>query len=184
MEEELLEQLLDWVRGRYFGKYRGTVEGNADETQRGRLLVKVPAVLGDLKVWAMPCVPYAGDAVGFYSLPKQGTGVWVEFEAGDPSYPIWTGFFWGDGELPDQPDASIKVWKTENVTLRLDDEAKELLAESARGAKLTLTDEAKSETGNVTHTVGRSEVVSEAGKGKVAVSKTSVSVNDGALEVM
>lgn len=147
MEEELLEQLLDWVRGRYFGKYRGTVEDNADETQRGRLRVKVPAVLGDLKVWAMPCVPYAGDGVGFYSLPEQGTGVWVEFEAGDPSYLIWTGFFWGDGELPDQPDANIKVWKTEQLTLRLDDEAKELLAESASGAKLTLTEEAKAVDG-------------------------------------
>jgi hypothetical protein len=26
--------------------------------------------------------------------------VWVEFEAGDPSYPIWVGCFWADGQVP------------------------------------------------------------------------------------
>ena len=24
-----------------------------------------------------------------------GAGVWIEFERGDPNYPIWTGCFWG-----------------------------------------------------------------------------------------
>ncbi len=44
MENELLQQLLDWVRNRYFGKYRGTVTDNADTTSRGRIKVRVPAV--------------------------------------------------------------------------------------------------------------------------------------------
>ena len=65
MENGVIGQLIDWVRSRYFGKYRGTVTDNADPTSRGRLKVNVPAVLGDLEVWAMPCVPYAGDGVGF-----------------------------------------------------------------------------------------------------------------------
>ena len=28
-------------------------------------------------------------------VPQIGAGVWVEFEQGDPDYPIWTGCFWG-----------------------------------------------------------------------------------------
>ena len=75
MDQNVLEQLLDYVRSRYFGKYRAVVTDNADPTSRGRLQVRVPAVLGDLAVWAMPCVPYAGDGVGFYSLPEPGAGV-------------------------------------------------------------------------------------------------------------
>jgi uncharacterized protein involved in type VI secretion and phage assembly len=183
MEQDLQEQLLDWVRSRYFGKYRGTVADNADETGRGRIKVRVPAVLGELEVWAMPCVPYAGAGVGFYSLPEPGTGVWVEFEAGDPSYPIWTGFFWADAELPDASDADIKIWKTGALTLRLDDSAEELRAESESGGKVTIVDEVRSEKGSVTHTVSSSGVVSEAGRSKVEVTSGSVKVNDDALEV-
>jgi hypothetical protein len=28
-------------------------------------------------------------------VPPIGSQVWVEFEQGDPDYPIWTGGFWG-----------------------------------------------------------------------------------------
>jgi uncharacterized protein involved in type VI secretion and phage assembly len=183
MENDLLQQLAVWVRNRYFGKYRGTVVDNKDSSSRGRVKVRVPAVLGDLEVWAMPCVPYAGDGVGFYSLPKPETGVWVEFEAGDPSYPIWVGFFWADNELPDASDAAIKIWKTEALTLRLDDDEEELLAESNGGAKVTIGEEVCSEKGNSTHTVSSDGVVSEAGRIKVEVTSGSVNINDGALEV-
>ena len=183
MDNELLQQLLTWVRNRYFGKYRGTVTDNADPTSRGRLKVRVPAVLGDLEVWAMPCVPYAGSQVGFYSLPNPDTGIWVEFEAGDPSYPIWAGCFWGDDELPDESDADIKIWKTDSLTLRMHDGDDELKLETSNGAKVTLTDEIRSEKGSSSHTVSSSNVVSESGS-KVDISSTSVSVNDGAWEVV
>lgn len=183
MDNDLLQQILNWVRSRYFGKYRGTVSDNADPTSRGRIKVRVPAVLGDLEVWAMPCVPYAGAQVGFYSLPNPDTGVWVEFEAGDPSYPIWSGCFWGDDELPDESDVDIKIWKTDSLTLRMHDGDDEMKMETSNGAKITLTDEIKSEKGSSTHTVSSSNVVSESGS-KVDVSSTSVSVNDGAWEVM
>ena len=183
MDQDLSEQLLDWVRSRYFGKYRGTVVDNADSTSRGRLKVNVPAVLGDLEVWAMPCVPYAGDGVGFYALPESGTGVWVEFEAGDPSYPIWSGCFWADNELPDESNAAIKIWKTESLTLRIDDDADEFIVENEGGSKITLSDEIRSESGNSTHIVGSDGVISESGSSKSEVAPTSFKVNDGALEV-
>ena len=184
ISREELQSLVDWVRGHYFGKYRGTVSDNADPTSRGRLKVKVPALLASLEVWAMPCVPYAGKKVGFYSLPAVGTGVWIEFEAGDPSYPIWTGCFWGDNELPDASDAGIKIWKTESLTMRLDDSADELLIKNKSDSKVTFSSDVKTESGRSTHTVGGSGVVSEQGGiGKVEVTVASVRVNNGALEV-
>lgn len=184
-ESQIALQLLDWVRSHYFGKYRGTVTDNNDPTSRGRLKVKVPAVLGALELWAMPCVPYAGAGVGFYSLPEPETGVWVEFEGGDPSYPVWTGCFWADNELPDTGGASIKIWKTEKLTIRMDDDSDEMFIKTDGDTKLTLASDAVTEAGGATHTVGGSGVVSESGgTGKVEVTSSAVKVNNGALEVM
>ena len=45
-----------------------------------------------------PCVPLAGPTgppMGVYMVPPIGAGVWVEFEQGDPNYPIWVGCRWG-----------------------------------------------------------------------------------------
>jgi|SRR5215471_13521892 len=181
---DLTQELLTWVRGHFFGKYRGTVSDNNDPTNRGRLKVKVPAVLGSVESWAMPCVPYAGKGVGFYSLPAPGTGVWIEFEAGDPGYPIWTGCFWADGELPDPGGADIKIWKTEKITVRIDDKGDELKLQTTSQSTLTLENDITSESSGAKHTVGASGVVSELGAGKVEVTAAIVSVNNGAIEVM
>ena len=43
----------------------------------------------------------AGVQNGMFALPMIGSGVWVEFEQGDPDYPIWVGCFWGSAaEVP------------------------------------------------------------------------------------
>jgi uncharacterized protein involved in type VI secretion and phage assembly len=88
--------------GKYYGKYRGMVMNNIDPMQLGRLLVQVPDVSGLLpSSWAMPCVPVAGLQTGMFAVPIIGSGVWVEFEQGDPDYPIWVGCFWGSAaEVP------------------------------------------------------------------------------------
>lgn len=81
---------------KYFGKYRGMVVNNVDPLQIGRLLVQVPDVLGPIpSSWAMPCLPFTGKQMGMWCLPQVGTGVWVEFEQGDPDYPIWSGCWYG-----------------------------------------------------------------------------------------
>lgn len=183
MNTDLIQLLLEHARSRYFGKHRGKVTDNQDPTTRGRLKVSVPSVLADLEVWAMPCVPYAGDGVGLMSLPAADAGVWVEFEGGDPSYPIWVGCFWADGEAPDSGNPDIKIWKTPEHTVRLDDAAKEMKLSTSGPATITLTDEVKTEAGGATHTVGADGVVSELSPNKVEVTSTSVKVNDGALEV-
>lgn len=96
------------MRDRYFGKYRGLVEDVEDPQARGRVRARVPEVLGDRPSgWALPCVPFAGDGFGFLALPQPGTRVWVEFEAGDPSRPIWSGCWWAEGRAPGTGDEVI-----------------------------------------------------------------------------
>ena len=71
----------------YFGPYRGLVVNNEDPLGRMRVQVLVPGVLGEqVSSWALSCVP-----PGSTSIPEVGARVWVEFEGGDPSYPVWMG---------------------------------------------------------------------------------------------
>jgi uncharacterized protein involved in type VI secretion and phage assembly len=87
---------------KYYGKYRGTVVNNIDPLQIGRIQAIVPDVSALIPTsWAMPCVPMAGKQMGCYFVPQVGAGVWIEFEHGDPDFPIWTGGFWGTvAEVP------------------------------------------------------------------------------------
>ena len=79
-----------------YGKYRGTVVNNVDPEQIGRIQAIVPGVEGFIpSSWAMPCLPWGGINTGLFTVPAMGAGVWIEFEHGDPNYPIWTGCFWG-----------------------------------------------------------------------------------------
>lgn len=87
--------------GRFYGKYRGLVADNQDPRNMGRIKAQVPEVLGDVETgWALPCAPYSGDGSGAYMVPEPGAGVWIEFEAGDVSRPIWSGCWWGDNQVP------------------------------------------------------------------------------------
>lgn len=146
MDQKVNERLLEHVRSRYYGKYRGIVESNNDEgsKSRGRLLVRVPAVLEDLKVWALPCLPYTGNGVGTYWLPEKGAGVWVEFEAGDCSYPIWTGGYWADDELPKDEKSnmavpSLRIIRSEKGLMVTMNDDKEIITLSDADGKNILT---------------------------------------------
>jgi len=105
---------------RYYGKYRGTVIENIDPEQIGRVLVEVPDVLGlTPSSWAMPCVPAAGIQAGVFVIPPIGSQVWVEFEQGDPDYPIWTGGFWGlVAEVPVFATAPPAIPPGQNIVMQ------------------------------------------------------------------
>lgn len=86
---------------KHYGKYRGIVVSNVDPRQMGRLIVQVADVKAMLPTsWAMPCFPFAGLQMGMWALPQIGAGVWVEFEQGDPDFPIWTGCYYGSAAEP------------------------------------------------------------------------------------
>ncbi len=185
MERDVIRLLLDHVRSRRYGKYRGTVIDNKDPLNKGRLKVSVPsAIQPDLAVWAMPCVPYAGNQVGLFVMPGEGAGVWVEFEAGDISFPIWVGCFWANGEAPAGGNVDVKQLKTEKLVLRLDDAGQEAKLGPDSGASVTLNTDAVIAAGQNKQTVGTVGVTAEAGPQKTELTPTSFSVNGGALTVM
>jgi len=98
----------------FLGKFRGTVLNNVDPETRGRLMLSIPDVLGVVpSTWADPCTPLAGPTgppMGVYMVPPIGAGVWVEFEHGDPNYPIWVGCRWGGpSDIPPLAHAGVPV---------------------------------------------------------------------------
>jgi Type VI secretion system/phage-baseplate injector OB domain len=150
---------------RVFGKYQGTVFNNLDPDSLGRLQAFVPRVLGEIPTgWAKPCVPYAGPTSGFFSVPPVGAGVWIEFEGGDVSLPIWAGCYWGSAELPMKPPGSpsqptTRIWRTETgLTVVMDDVAQTISLTD--GATLNSV-EVSVATGTVT-IKGAAQVVSSA----------------------
>ncbi len=101
-QDDASDSSVDDVGQKYFGKYRGVVINNIDPMQIGRLQVMVPDVSTVLPTsWAMPCFPAGGIQMGLFTVPPLGAGVWIEFEQGDPDYPIWVGCYYGStAEVP------------------------------------------------------------------------------------
>jgi uncharacterized protein involved in type VI secretion and phage assembly len=165
---------------RYYGKYRGAVINNVDPMQQGRLQVQVPDVLGLNSLnWAMPCLPFAGRQMGMWCLPQIGAGVWVEFEQGDPDFPIWTGCWYANASevpalaltgLPVSP--SVLLQTQGQQTLMLSDvpgPTGGILLKTATGALISIND---------------AGITISNGKGAtIMMNGPTVTVNGGALVV-
>lgn len=162
----------------FFGKYRGKVVQNIDPLQIGRVQVSVPAVLGDGQLsWAMPSVPYAGSSVGFFTVPPVGASVWVEFEGGDPDFPVVSGCFWAEGDTPAMPAiAEMKVWKTDAITVTLSD------LPGAGGLTIEVNPPAVATPLKIVFDSSGIEMTN--GASSVKLTPASVSLNNGALEVI
>ena len=171
----------------FHGKFRGTVTDNRDPLLLGRVRAKVVDVLGKLESgWALPAVPFAGKGVGLFLLPPVGANVWIEFEHGDPDYPIWTGCFWGvptatglpsvlptefpGNLLPDQ--TMIKVLKTDAGTIKLDETPGigGITIETAGGMKIVI------------NTLGIT--IDNGVNAKIELQGPMVSINGDALQVL
>jgi uncharacterized protein involved in type VI secretion and phage assembly len=170
---------------RFFGKYRGRVVENVDPLQIGRIMAQVPDVLAEIpSSWALPCVPAAGIQAGCFIVPPVGSQVWIEFEQGDPSLPIWTGGFWGlvtDVPLvaltpaPIPPGQTIVLQTTGQNTLALSDAPPSptsggIILKAAGGATVVVNE------AGVTISNGRGATITLIGP--------TVSVNSGALTVV
>jgi uncharacterized protein involved in type VI secretion and phage assembly len=132
---------------RHYGKYRGTVSDNQDPRGQGRVRVRVPEVLADVESgWALPCVPYAGEKTGTYAVPPVGAGLWVEFEAGDVSRPIWVGGWWASDKVPTDesgtkatPDVKI-VRSEQGLIVALHDDSKTIAISDDNGSNILKID--------------------------------------------
>lgn len=161
----------------FLGKFRGKVVDNADLEMKGRVKVTVTDVLdGEELGWALPAMPYGGNGVGFFMIPPKGADVWVEFEGGNPDFPIWTGCFWPKdatsmSQLPSGAGLpSIKVIQTEFVTITIEDLAGgKLTIQTKAGMKLVMNSEG-------------TEISTKAGA-SVNLKANEVSINKTALQV-
>lgn len=109
---------------KYWGSYVGFVRDTDDPERRGRVRFHCPAVMGNVDEpdswlgWALPKMPLAGFDQGAFFVPPmpqdtqrdesddsgsplKQVAYWIEFQQGDPSYPIYTGGFWyAEGDIP------------------------------------------------------------------------------------
>lgn len=201
--EELLVSLSEDVRDRFYGKYRGLVTDVEDPDGLGRIVAKVPEVFDEEETpWAMPCVPFAGEGHGLVLLPEIGDGVWIEFESGDTSRPIWTGGWWGDGELP-APGAkkTRALVTTAGHKFVLDDDGDEVRLKHQGGAEMVMTAgqitlsvsgaEMKMSSTEITISLGASEIkltngdlTLKSGGAQVKLVGAVVNINNGSITVM
>lgn len=169
-----------------YGKYRGKVVDSIDPDQLGRILASVPAISEMPLSWAMPATPYAGPGVGLFAIPPVGANVWIEFEGGDANYPIWSGCFWGEGDVPAEPAIATTVMlKTALGRLSIDDLNAAL--KLSLGASMSLVMDATGITLSLNAariTLTQEAITIRYGAGSIVVSPASVSINEGALEVM
>jgi uncharacterized protein involved in type VI secretion and phage assembly len=119
---------------KFYGKYRGKVTDNRDPERLARIRALVPDVIGDEETgWALPSAPYAGDGVGFFFVPPIGANVWMEFEKGNPHYPIWVGGFWDRDQIPKIPaNPDVKMIKTDSVIITINDASKSVRIDTER----------------------------------------------------
>jgi len=139
---------------RYYGKYRGIVTDNNDPSNLGRIKARVSELLGTVETgWALPCAPYAGDGEGQFTVPPAGAGVWIEFESGDLSRPIWSGCWWGENQVPEdnagtQATPPLKIIRSETgLMVTLDDNSRKITVSDANGSNML---EIKVQEGKVT----------------------------------
>lgn len=162
----------------FFGKYRGKVELNLDPLGLGRVQVSVADVMGDgTMAWAMPCLPGAGPGVGIFTIPPVGANVWVEFERGDPDYPIWSGGFWDVGDAPATmgPTQPVThVWAGDNFRFEILD------APGLGELTLTITTAA----GDATLTAGAASMELSFSGSTVSLGADGVTINNGNLKVL
>ena len=164
----------------FFGKFRGVVAKNDDPLYRGRVRAYVPDVYGDLvSGWAEPCLPFTGDQMGFFAVPAVGAAVWMEFECGDPEFPIWTGGRWEDqNDMPPlpqgaqtAPDSAVLICTKGGHNILLDDTQGSggITLQTSSGQKIVISDQG---------------IEIDNGHGAtIKLSNNKISLNDNALEV-
>lgn len=166
------------MKGPFYGKFRGIVSDNKDPLFTGRIRAQVPDVLGDNDSgWALAAVPFAGQGQGFFALPDVGMGVWIEFEHGDPEYPVWTGCWWGGPS--DVPSEALPL-PFQKVVLKSIGGNSIVLDDTPGIGGITI----KTSTGAQIMITALGITIDNGQGGTISLQGPQVSVNNGGLDVI
>lgn len=127
----------------FYGKYRAIVINNQDPENMGRIKVRCPKVLGEYEsAWCTPCVPCAFNDGGLFYVPSVTEVVWIEFEGGDPSKPLWTGSWWIPNRTPLQNSNRVEekimfVSRNQHI-IEVDDKNNTIIIKMKDGSRLKL----------------------------------------------
>jgi uncharacterized protein involved in type VI secretion and phage assembly len=144
----------------------------------GRVRAQVPDVMGEDETgWAMPCAPFGGSQTGFFAIPTVDAGVWIEFEHGDPDYPIWVGCWWGSvSDIP--TDLLSPLYQK---TLIQTEGGNQIVLDDTPGiGGITL----KTSNGQKVVLSALGIEIDDGMGGKVKLTGPQVSINDGAMDVI
>jgi len=168
--ERTLERAVNRLGSTYYGKYRGIVTDVDDPDNRCRIRARLDNLLDGRETgWALPAAPFAGDGHGMVMLPKVGSGVWIEFEAGNLDFPIWSGGWWADGQRPNPQGARVRVIVSETGNqVVLDDDKDEVRIVHNGGPQITISG---------------SEIVLTVGACELKIGDTDISLNNGMVKV-
>jgi phage baseplate assembly protein gpV len=168
--EHTMERVVNRLGSTYYGKYRGIVTDVDDPDNLCRIRARVDNLLdGQETGWALPAAPFAGDGHGMVVLPAVGSGVWIEFEAGNLDLPIWSGGWWASGQRPDPQGAKLRVIVSETGNqVILDDEQDEVRIVHNGGPEIKIS---------------ASEIVITVGVCELKIGATDISLNNGLIKV-
>ena len=108
--KELLMERGTEALGRFYSFYRGMVVENEDPNHMNSLQVAIPEIQGGIILWALPFGQHGGSKTGFkYLSPEIGDTVYVMFEYGNPSKPLWTYHGFGLDQIPEELDGPNKM---------------------------------------------------------------------------
>jgi uncharacterized protein involved in type VI secretion and phage assembly len=163
------------------GKYRGTVVTNIDPERLGRLLVKVPDLLGDDPcIWAESASPFAGDDMGLYAVPPVGAGVWVELQQDDPDHAVWTGCWRGSsGDVPSSASSAPPTFPPVVVQTQ----AKNRLVLSSTPGECLIVETSKGKQGPRIVVTATSITLTSGQGASIELSGTGVKINNDGLTV-
>ena len=173
--EKHLATIADTIENRFFGKYRGIVTDVVTEKEEGKekmgfIMVQIPEIYYDgIVPLVKPCVSFAGENCGFFAFPKKGDRIWIEFEGGDQSRPLWSGFWWKKGAIPGFMSLDIVgIVSRTGHRITMDDNSGIISLAHAKGPSIDVTDK---------------EITFKVGRTKMVISDDGVTINDYTFEV-
>lgn len=193
---------LDRHIGKWYGKYLGIVKVIGRPEKLGWIDVEIPSLFPPPQtVCARPCLP-----PGHFWVPPEDTKVWIEFEGGNPSAPLWVGVYYGDGDVPPEgaknpPSSRVMHTPSGHIVEFADEDGKErviirhkdnafvaidengsIILSSKTGATLYLN--SKEEQAAMISPQGHSITLSEEKVSIVHESGTTVELSDGKLQIV